>query len=46
MDGTPNIAGLVITPDTLKSVSGIDEFKGAWRAIGRIAPDAFLPCDA
>lgn len=39
MDGTPNIAELVITPDVLKSVSGIDEFKGAWRAIGRIAPE-------
>jgi Fic family protein len=39
MDGTPNIAGLVITPAILKSVSGIDEFKGAWRAIGRIAPE-------
>jgi Fic family protein len=39
MDGTPNIAGLAITPDILKSVSGIDEFKGAWRAIGRIAPE-------
>jgi len=23
----------------LKFVSGIDEFKGAWRAIGRIAPE-------
>src|SRR6202167_1373789 len=39
MDGTPNIADLVITPDMLKFVSGIDEFKGAWRAIGRIAPE-------
>src|SRR5258708_8471074 len=39
MDGTPNIADLVITPGVLKSVSGIDEFKGAWRAIGRIAPE-------
>src|SRR6202167_4279943 len=39
MDGTPNIAGLLITPDILKSVSGIEEFKGAWRAIGRIAPE-------
>jgi len=39
MDGTPHIAGLVITPDVLKFVSGIDEFKGAWRAIGRIAPE-------
>src|SRR5271163_1260724 len=39
MGGTPNIAGLVITPDVLKFVSGIDEFKGAWQAIGRIAPE-------
>jgi hypothetical protein len=39
MDGTPDIAGLVITPDILKSVSKIDEFKGAWRAIGRIATE-------
>src|SRR5258708_30065817 len=39
MDGMPNIVGLVITPGVLKSVSGIDEFKGAWRAIGRIAPE-------
>ncbi len=39
MDDAPNIAGLVITSDVLKLVSGIDEFKGAWRAIGRIAPE-------
>jgi Fic family protein len=39
MDGTPNIGSLAITPEVLKFVSGIDEFKGAWRAIGRIAPD-------
>jgi Fic family protein len=39
MDGVPNIVGLVISPDVLKFVSGIDEFKGAWRAIGRIAPE-------
>ena len=39
MDGAPNISGLVITPDTLKLISGIDEFKGAWRGIGRIAPE-------
>ncbi len=39
MDGAPNISGLVITSDILKLVSGIDEFKGAWRAIGRIAPE-------
>jgi Fic family protein len=39
MDGAPNMVGLVITPALLKLVSGIDEFKGAWRAIGRIAPE-------
>ena len=39
MDGAPKIAGLVITADVLTFVSGIDEFKGAWRAIGRIAPE-------
>jgi hypothetical protein len=39
MDGTSNIADLAITPDVLKFVSGIDEFKGAWRAIGCIAPE-------
>jgi Fic family protein len=39
MDGTPNVVDLVITPDMLKFVGGIDEFKGAWRAIGRIAPE-------
>src|SRR5271170_2337417 len=39
MDGAPSIADLVITPDILKSVSGIDEFNGAWLAIGRIAPE-------
>lgn len=30
---------LAITPKTLKLISEIDEFKGAWAAIGRIAPD-------
>lgn len=39
MDGTPNIAGLAITAEVLKFISRIDEFKGAWRAIGRIAPE-------
>ena len=33
------VAALRITPGTLSLVSEIDEFKGAWRAIGRIAPD-------
>src|ERR1700716_440851 len=39
MDGMPNIASLVITSDVLKFVGAIDEFKGAWKAIGRIAPE-------
>jgi len=32
-------ATLRITPETLSLIAEIDEFKGAWRAIGRIAPE-------
>lgn len=43
MDGESEVARqaatLRITPATLAVVSELDEFKGAWRAIGRIAPD-------
>ncbi|MGE4070187.1 MAG: hypothetical protein AB7E72_03345 [Lysobacterales bacterium] len=28
-----------ITPEILKLIARIDEFKGAWRALGRLAPD-------
>ncbi len=28
-----------ITPEILKQISRIDEFKGAWRALGMLAPD-------
>ncbi len=28
-----------ITPDILGLISGIDEFKGAWRSLGTLAPD-------
>ena len=28
-----------ITPEALKLIAGIDEFKGAWRALGTLAPD-------
>jgi Fic family protein len=28
-----------ITPEILKLIAGIDEFKGAWRALGILAPD-------
>ena len=30
---------LQITPELLGLISGIDEFKGAWRALGALAPD-------
>src|ERR1017187_7123132 len=33
------LAGLQITPEILSLIAEIDEFKGAWRAIGRIAPE-------
>jgi Fic family protein len=33
------LAGLKITGNVLKLVGAIDEFKGAWKAIGRIAPE-------
>ena len=34
-----DLATLRITPDILSLIAELDEFKGAWRAIGRIAPD-------
>lgn len=30
---------LAITPEILRLIAGIDEFKGAWRALGTLAPD-------
>lgn len=30
---------LQITPEVLALIAGIDEFKGAWRALGTLAPD-------
>ncbi len=38
-DGGLNLDTLRITPETLSLIAEIDEFKGAWRAIGRIAPE-------
>ena len=32
-------AAIQITPEILSLVAGIDEFKGAWRALGALAPD-------
>jgi Fic family protein len=34
-----NTSSLRITPEILSLIAEIDEFKGAWRAIGRIAPE-------
>jgi len=34
-----NIDTLTITPKLLQTVAEIDEFKGAWRALGTMAPD-------
>ena len=31
-----------ITPELLGLISGIDEFKGAWRALGTLAPDRLI----
>ena len=39
MDGALNTSTLQITGDILKAIAEIDEFKGAWKAIGRIAPE-------
>lgn len=38
-DGTLKTSSLTITPEILALIAEIDEFKGAWRAIGRIAPE-------
>src|SRR6266567_424963 len=34
-----NLTTLRITPEILSLIGEIDEFKGAWRAVGRIAPE-------
>jgi len=34
-----DVSTLRITPEILSLIAEIDEFKGAWRAIGRIAPE-------
>ncbi len=37
--GMPNTTSLTITPKILARISEIDEFKGAWRALGTLAPE-------
>ena len=39
MDTTLNTSSLKITNEILGLIAEIDEFKGTWRAIGRIAPE-------
>ena len=39
MDGNLNTATLRITDEFLQIIAELDEFKGAWKAIGRIAPE-------
>lgn len=39
MDGGIRRDALAITPEILKLIAEIDEFKGAWTALGRISPD-------
>ena len=39
MGATINSSTLEVTNEVLSLISEIDEFKGAWRAIGRIAPE-------
>ena len=39
LDNVPNISTLGITADILAVISELDEFKGAWSAIGRLAPE-------
>src|SRR5690348_3825743 len=34
-----NIETLIITQETLSLIAEVDEFKGAWRALGRLAPE-------
>jgi Fic family protein len=34
-----NTSTIQITPEILKLISQIDEFKGAWRALGTLAPE-------
>lgn len=39
MGGSIQTGTLEITPEILRLIAEIDEFKGAWAAIGRISPD-------
>ena len=39
MDGALTLSAQQVTNESLALIAEIDEFKGAWRALGRIAPE-------
>ena len=39
MDGPPDVSSLRVSHEILGLIAEIDEFKGAWLAIGRLAPE-------
>lgn len=39
LDMTLNVSALEITSETLSLIAEIDEFKGAWKALGTLAPE-------
>jgi len=39
LDMSINTDSITITPETLSLIAEIDEFKGAWRALGTLAPE-------
>ena len=39
LEGSLTVTTLRITPTVLRLIAELDEFKGAWQAIGRIAPE-------
>lgn len=39
MDMTLNVTSLEITPEILSLIAELDEFKGAWKALGTLAPE-------
>ena len=39
MDGPPNVSSLRVSREILGLIAEIDEFKGAWLAFGRLAPE-------
>ena len=46
MDGSIRTSTLTITPTILRLIAEIDEFKGAWTAIGRISPERLVALTA